>query len=391
MFLKIKDLDLYNKRVLIRLDLNVPIKNNIILSDKRIIYSLYTIKYVINKGAKVILCSHLGRPIEGYYDNNFSLFPIAERLKKLLNINVILNNNYLTKDIDFNYINNKNIILLENVRFNKGESINDLNLSKRYSELCDIFIMDAFASSHRIHSSTYGICKFVDICCLGFLFKKEIKFLSKVLLNPKRPLVSIIGGAKVSTKFKILKSLAKISDNLIVGGGISNTFLASKYNIRKSLYEKDYVNLSKKLVNKYKNIPLPIDCRVGKSFSELSKSYLRNLNNICENEEIMDLGDNTCKLYYNIIKNSKTILWNGPVGVFEFLNFRKGTKYISKAIVDSKAFVVAGGGDTISAIELFNIEKYISYISTGGGAFLKFIEKRTLPILELLKKKYKKN
>ncbi len=391
MFLKKYKKNLFNKRVLVRLDLNVPIKNGIILSDTRIKSSLCTIKFLINSGSKVILCSHLGRPKEGVYDENFSLFPICKRLEELLNIKVLLIKDYLLKNINFNIINSNNILLLENVRFNKGESKNDINLSKKYSNLCDIFVMDAFATSHRINSSTYGICNFVKLCLLGFLFEKEIKFLSKILIKPKRPLVSIVGGAKISTKFKVLNSLANISDNLIVGGGISNTFLASKYYIGNSLYDKNFVNLSKNLISKYKNIPLPIDCRVGKNFSELSKSYCKDLNDISINEEIMDIGDKTIKLFCKIIINAKTILWNGPVGVFEFLNFRKGTKYIIKAIIKSKAFVVAGGGDTISCIELFNIGKYISYISTGGGAFLYYIERKTLPILELLSKKYNKN
>ncbi len=386
MFLNKKKLNLFNKRVLVRLDLNVPINNGIILSDVRIKSSLCTINYLINKGAKVILCSHLGRPKEGIYDEKLSLFPVCERLNKLLNVNVIFIKNYLYEEINFDIINNKNIILLENVRFNKGESKNSINLSKKYSKLCDIFVMDAFATSHRINSSTYGICSFVKKFYLGLLFKKEIDFLSKILIKPKRPLVSIVGGAKISTKFKVLDSLAKISDYLIVGGGISNTFLASKYNIGNSLYEKNFINLAKKLMFKYKNIILPIDCRVGDDFSELSKSYCKNLNNIKFNEEIMDIGDKSLKLYYDIIIKAKTILWNGPVGVFEFLNFRKGTEYVSKAIFNSKAFIVAGGGDTISCIELFNIKKNISYISTGGGAFLYYIEKKTLPILKLLNK-----
>ncbi len=385
MLLNMKDVDLFNKKVLIRLDLNVPIKNNCILSNKRIILSIPTIKEAIKKGSKIILASHLGRPKEGYYDSKYTLLPIAKEIENILNIPVKLIRNYLYNNINFNFYNNE-IILLENVRFNKGECKNDLNLSKEYSKLCDVFIMDAFASAHRIHSSIYGICSFCKISCIGLLFDSEIKSLSKIISNPKRPLVSIVGGAKISTKFNFLNTLSNISDYLIVGGGISNTFIATKYNVGKSLYEPNYINLANKLINKYNNIPFPLDCRVGKEFSELSKSYNKELNNISYNEEIMDLGDKTIELFYNIIIKAKTILWNGPLGVFEFLNFRKGTKIISKAIVDSNAFIIAGGGDTISAIELFNIEDKISYISTGGGAFLNFIENKSLPIFDVLQK-----
>ncbi len=385
MLLNVKNLDMYNKRVLIRLDLNVPIKNKIILSKARIISSIPTIKLVINKGAKIILTSHLGRPKEGIFNENFSLLPICKELENILNIPIKLIKNYVYKrdlNLDILYKDYK-IIMLENVRFNKGECENNKCLSKFYSSLCDIFIMDAFATAHRKHSSTYGICKYCKISCIGLLFKKEIKFLSKIISNPKRPMVSIVGGCKISTKFNILNSLAKISDYLIVGGGISNTFIAINHNVGKSLYEPNFISLAKNLINKY-NIPLPLDCRVGKNFSELSKSYVKKLNDISYNDEIMDLGDLTINYYCNIILKAKTILWNGPVGVFEFPNFRKGTEKISKAIIKSNAFVVAGGGDTISAIELFNIKDKISYISTGGGAFLKFIEKKTLPILSIL-------
>ncbi len=383
MLLDIEKLDMLNKRVLIRLDLNVPIKNGVILSNARIIASIPTIKLVINKGANVILTSHLGRPKEGIYNNNFSLLPICKELENILNINIKFIKNYFgNNNLNLNKINEK-IIMLENVRFNKGECKNSKFLSKYYSTLCDIFIMDAFATSHRKHSSTYGICKYCKISCIGLLFKKEINFLSKIMSNPKRPMVSIVGGCKISTKFNFLNSLAKISDSLIVGGGISNTFIAIDYNIGKSLYEPNYINLARKLRDKY-NIPLPLDCRVGKNFSELSKSYVKKLNDISYDDEIMDLGDLTINLFYNIILKANTILWNGPVGVFEFPNFRKGTEKISKAIVKSNAFVVAGGGDTISAIELFGIKDKISYISTGGGAFLKFIEDKTLPILNIL-------
>ncbi len=386
---KIQDLNLFDKKVLIRADLNVPINNRKIISYVRIESSLDTIKYAIDKGAYVILTSHLGRPIEGKYDKNFSLRPIVNYLKKKLKNNIILVKNYLNKD-NLIFKSKNDILVLENVRFNKGEISNSDNLSKKYAKLCDIFVMDAFATSHRKNSSTYGIIKFANISCIGILFNSEIKALSKIISNPLRPMVSIVGGAKISTKFNLLNSLSKISDNLIVGGGISNTFISVKNNVGKSLYEKSYKEIAKSLLNKYNNIIVPIDCRVAKgNISKFSKSYVKDVDKINNDEEIMDFGDKTIKLISKIIINAKTILWNGPVGVFEFKNFRKGTESISKFILKSNAYIVAGGGDTISAIELFNIKNNISYISTGGGAFLKFIECKELPVINILKKKNK--
>ncbi len=381
----IKKLDLLNKIILVRLDLNVPIKNGIIISKARIISSIPTIRFLIKKGAKkLILTSHLGRPKEGIYDSNYSLLPICKELEKNLNLHIKFIKNYFNNYDKLNLNNiNERIIMLENVRFNKGECNNCNLLSKYYSSLCDIFVMDAFATSHRKHSSTYGICKYCKISCLGLLFNKEIKSLYKIINKPKRPMISIVGGSKISTKFNVLNSLAKVSDYLIVGGGICNTFISINYNVGKSLYEPKFINLAKKLKNKYNNILFPLDCRVGKEFSELSESYNKKLKDISYDEEIMDLGDLTIDYFCKIILKAKTILWNGPVGVFEFPNFRKGTKKISDAIIKSNAFIVAGGGDTIAAIELFNIKDKISYISTGGGAFLKFIENKTLPILDI--------
>ncbi len=385
--LTIKDVNLFNKKVLVRLDLNVPINNGKIISDRRIKLSLPTIEYILNKGGYVIICSHLGRPTNSKYNKKYSLLPIVKYIKKSLNTNVLLIKNYLhKKNIDFH--SKKDILVLENVRFNKGEIYNDLKLSKKYAEFCDIFVMDAFATAHRKHSSTYGIIKYAKLSCIGLLFCSEIKNLSKIIINPIRPLVSIVGGSKISTKFSFLNSLAKVSDTLIVGGGISNTFISIDNKVGKSLYEPSYINLAKKLRNKY-NIPIPIDCRVGKNFSKNSLSYVKNVNNISNNEEIMDIGDKTSILFYNIISKAKTILWNGPVGVFEFPNFRKGTKIIIDSIIKSKAFIVAGGGDTIFAIEFFNAINYISYISTGGGAFLNYIKDKNLPVISILKKKYK--
>ncbi len=383
--LTIKDVDILNKKVMIRLDFNVPIDNGVILSDKRIKSSLPTIKYALSRGAIVILVTHLGRPIEGIYDKKYSLLPIVNYLEKELNISIKFISNYLDKKINFSNYKNK-IFMLENVRFNIGETKNDKSLSRKYADMCDIFVMDAFATAHRMHSSTYGIINFAAISCIGLLFNSEIKALSNIISTPNRPLVSIVGGAKISTKFNVLNYLGCISDTLIVGGGISNTFISINNNVGKSLHEFSYVKKAKKLLNKY-NIFLPVDCRVGKKFSKNAKSYLRNVNNISSCEEIMDFGDKTINLMYDILIKAKTILWNGPVGVFEFLNFRKGTKCICEVIKKNKPFCVIGGGDTISAVEYFGVSKQISYISTGGGSFLKFLEGKELPVISALKNK----
>ncbi len=386
-FIKIQDLDLFKKKVFVRLDLNVPIKNNNITSDKRIVASLPTIKYCLSKGAKVILVSHLGRPIEGKYDEKYSLLIIIDKLNKYLNTSIRLVKDYLVNDKLF-LNDNENLVMLENVRFNIGEVSNDDMLAKKYASLCDIVVMDAFATAHRMHASTYGIIKYSSVSCIGFLFFSEIKALSTVMLNPERPMVSIVGGSKVSSKFNILKFLSKVSDFIIVGGGIANTFISIDNNVGKSLHEPNYKYLAKKLRDKY-NIPIPIDCRVGIEFSEKSQSYLKNLNNILDNEEIMDLGDKTAYFFASIILKAKTILWNGPLGVFEFPNFRKGTTIIAEAVVKSNAFSVVGGGDTIAILEKLNITNKISYISTGGGAFLEFIEGKKLPVISILEKKFK--
>ncbi len=382
--LNIKNINIFNKKVLLRLDLNVPIKNKVIMSYKRIELSLPTIKYVIKKGGYLIILSHLGRPIEGKYDKNFSLLPIVKYLRKKINISIKLVNNYL--DIDNLKLKYKNkILVLENVRFNIGETKNCNILSKKYAKLCDIFVMDAFATAHRKHSSTYGIIKYAPISCIGILFLKEIKILSKLISNPCRPLISIVGGSKISTKFNILNNLAKKSDTLIVGGGISNTFISIDNEVGKSLYEPSYINKAKKLRNKY-NIPVPIDCRVTKKISKSSNSYIKNVNNISSNEEIVDFGNETIKYLYKILVKAKTILWNGPVGIFEYPNYRKGTEMIVKAILKSNAFSIVGGGDTILALELFGISDKISYISSGGGSFLEFIQGNKLPVISILKK-----
>jgi len=359
----------------------------VIQSDARILAALPTIEIAIEKKAKIIILSHLGRPKEGCYTKKYSLFPIFEYLKKKLKkTKIYFSDNHLKKV----EINSGEILILENVRFNVGELKNDENLSKEYANLCDIFVMDAFGSAHRMQSSTYGIGKFVKIACAGPLLISEINNLKKALKNPKRPMVAIVGGAKVSTKFNVLNKLAAISDTIIVGGGIANTFLAIDNKIGKSLHEPKFILKAKKLRDKYNNIVIPIDSRVGKNFSHKEKCTIKLSSNIEKNEEIMDLGDKTIKKIIKILKKSKTILWNGPVGVFEFPNFRKGTEMIAKAIAENNGFSIAGGGDTLSVIDMFQIKDKISYISTGGGAFLEFIEGKKLPAMKMLEENFHK-
>ncbi|QJC30332.1 phosphoglycerate kinase [Enterobacteriaceae endosymbiont of Neohaemonia nigricornis] len=378
----ILDIEIQNKVVFIRSDFNVPIDSQgKIISDIRIKLSLPTIKYALYHGAKIIIASHLGRPVEGEYNNKLSLKNIAVHLSNLLNHPVILKKKYLD-GISFK---KNEIILLENIRFNIGEKANDITLSKKYAALCDVFVMDAFATAHRKHASTYGIISFVQQSCAGLLLINELINLKKFLYKPKKPIISIIGGAKISTKFSLLNKLSKMSDKVIVGGGIANTILATKYNIGSSLYEKNAMLLAKDVMTKCKNIILPVDFRVGINFSNTSPVYIRNTNNILYNEKIMDIGDQSIQIIINILNKASTILWNGPVGVFEFQKFCEGTKNIAKTIAKNHAFSIVGGGDTLAAIELFNVFNNISYISTGGGSFLKFIENNTLVVIEKLK------
>ncbi|MCW5196360.1 phosphoglycerate kinase [Buchnera aphidicola (Pemphigus obesinymphae)] len=381
--INLSDLDISNKRVLIRLDLNVPIKNNIIESESRILAALPTIEFALKKNAKVIIMSHLGRPKYEKYEKKLSLFPIYEYLKKKIkHTKVNFSNNYLSGV----NINAGELLILENVRFNPGEKNNNISLSKKYANLCDIFVMDAFGTSHRIESSTYGIAEFAPIACAGPLLKSELKILSQALKNPQRPLIAIVGGAKVSTKFNILNSLTKIADTIIVGGGIANTFIAADYSVGKSLHEPEFINQAK-ILKENNNIIIPVDSRVGTHFSKNSPVTIKKINEIKKNEEIMDFGDQTIKNMIHILKKAKTILWNGPVGVFEFPNFRKGTQMLAMTIANSNAFSIAGGGDTLSVIDMFNIKKNISYVSTGGGAFLQFLEGNTLPTVKILQQR----
>ena len=378
--LKMTDLDLSGKRVLIRQDLNVPIKNGEVRSDKRIIASLPSILYAINAGAKVMITSHLGRPNAGEFDKNFSLEPVANHLSELLGQPVKLESNWL----DGVEIEAGEVILFENVRFNVGEKENDEALSKKMAALCDICVQDAFGTAHRAHASTYGVAKYAPIACAGPLLISELEALGQALDNPKRPLVAIVGGSKVSTKLTVLDALSKIVDQLVVGGGIANTFIAAQgHGVGQSLCEHDLIPTAKALMDKC-DIPIPKDVVCGKEFSEFANAETKSSTNVASDDMIFDLGPKSIDVLCEILQNAGTILWNGPVGVFEFNQFSKGTERIANSIAESEAFSIAGGGDTIAAIDKFKIENKISYISTGGGAFLEFLEGKQLPVVEIL-------
>ena len=384
--IKMTDLDLAGKRVFIRADLNVPVKDGKVTSDARIRASLPTIELALKQGAKVMVTSHLGRPTEGEYNEEFSLLPVVNYLKDKLSNPVRLAKDYLN-GVD---VAAGELVVLENVRFNKGEKKDDEALSKKYAALCDVFVMDAFGTAHRAQASTHGIGKFADVACAGPLLAAELDALGKALKEPARPMVAIVGGSKVSTKLTVLDSLSKIADQLIVGGGIANTFVAAQgHNVGKSLYEADLVDEAKRLLTTC-DIPVPTDVRVATEFSETAAATLKSVSDVKEDEQILDIGDASAQQLAEILKNAKTILWNGPVGVFEFPNFRKGTEIVANAIADSEAFSIAGGGDTLAAIDLFGISDKISYISTGGGAFLEFVEGKVLPAVAMLEERAKK-
>jgi phosphoglycerate kinase len=383
--IRMQDLDLKGKRLFIRSDLNVPVKNGKVTSDARIKASLPTIEEAIKKGAKVMVTSHIGRPTEGEYNPEFSLQPVVDYLKEHVSFPVRLVKDYLD-GVD---VKEGELVVLENVRFNVGEGKDDETLSKKYAALCDIYVMDAFGTAHRAQASTHGAGKFAPVACAGPLLAAELDALGKALDNPARPMVAIVAGSKVSTKLTVLDSLSKIADQIIVGGGIANTFIAAEgYNVGKSLYEADLIPEAKKLMANCE-IPVPTDVRVATEFSETATATEKSVKDVKENEQILDLGDKSAEVLADIIKNAKTILWNGPVGVFEFPNFRRGTEIVAKAIADSEGFSIAGGGDTLAAIDLFGIEDKISYISTGGGAFLEFVEGKKLPAVAMLEERAK--
>ncbi|KAE9535158.1 phosphoglycerate kinase [Ursidibacter arcticus] len=383
---KMADLDLAGKRLFIRADLNVPVKDGKVTSDARIRATIPTLKLALQKGAKVMVTSHLGRPTEGVFEEANSLQPVVDYLNEALDVPVRLVRDYL----DGVEVNENEIVVLENVRINKGEKKNDPELAKKYAALCDVFVMDAFGTAHRAEGSTYGVAEYAPVACAGPLLAAELDALGKALKEPQRPMLAIVGGSKVSTKLTVLDSLSKIADQLIVGGGIANTFIAAEgHNVGNSLCEVDLIPEAQRL-SKTTSIPVPVDVRVGTEFSETASATHKAVNEVVEGESIFDIGDKSAEELAEIIRNAKTILWNGPVGVFEFPNFRKGTEVVANAIAEATAngaFSIAGGGDTLAAIDLFGIADKISYISTGGGAFLEFVEGKVLPAVEILEKR----
>ena len=381
---KMTSLDLRGKRVLIREDLNVPVKDGKITSDARIKASLPTIEMALKAGAKVMVMSHLGRPEEGVFSEENSLKPVAEYLANALGRDVPLLKDYL----DGNFaLEDGDIVLFENVRFNKGEKKNSEELAKQYASLCDIFVMDAFGTAHRAEGSTYGVAQHAPVACAGPLLAAELDALGKALDKPARPMVAIVAGSKVSTKLDVLNALSEVCDQLIVGGGIANTFLAAAgKNVGKSLCEHDLIDTAKALMAKV-NIPMPTDVVVAKEFAESAEATIKSVDEVADGEMILDIGPETAQLFAEILKNSCTILWNGPVGVFEFDQFGNGTKVMAQAIAESDAFSIAGGGDTLAAIDKYGVESQITYISTGGGAFLEFVEGKKLPAVAVLEER----
>jgi len=386
--IKMTDLDLAGKRVLIRQDLNVPVKDGKVTSDARIRASLPTIELALKAGAKVMIMSHLGRPTEGEYADEFSLAPVANHLGGLLGKDVKLVKDYLN-GVE---LADGDVAILENVRFNTGEKKNAEVLAKRYAALCDVFVMDAFGTAHRAQGSTYGAAQFAPVACAGPLLAGELDALGKALDNPARPLVAIVGGSKVSTKLTVLESLSKVVDQLIVGGGIANTFVAAAgHNVGKSLYEADLIDTCKRLSadaqSRGGDIPVPVDVVCGKAFSETAAATLMGVSEVADDDMIFDIGPETSEQLAEIIKGAGTIVWNGPVGVFEFDQFGDGTKALSMAIAESSAFSIAGGGDTLAAVDKYKIADKVSYISTGGGAFLEFLEGKKLPAVAILEER----
>jgi phosphoglycerate kinase len=384
-YLRMENLELAAKRVLIREDLNVPVSAGRVTSDARIRAALPTIRTALEMGAAVMIMSHLGRPVEGQYDPQFSLQPVADRLAELLGRSVRLQKDWLG-GVD---VAPGDVVLCENVRFNRGEKSNDETLARTMAGLCDVFVMDAFGTAHRAQASTEGITRYAPVACAGPLLAGELDALAKGLRNPARPMLAIVGGSKVSTKLTVLDSLLDKVDELIVGGGIANTFIAaSGHNVGQSLYEPDLIHNAQLLIQKAHasggSIPIPKDVVVAKAFSDEAEPLVRNVNEVADDEMILDIGPLTAVEYSEIIAGAGTIIWNGPVGVFEFRNFAAGTRAMAEAIERSSAYSIAGGGDTLAAIDQFGVTDDISYISTGGGAFLEFVEGKTLPAVAAL-------
>lgn len=382
--LKMSELDLRGKRVLIREDLNVPVKNGEVTSDARIRASLPTIKLALEAGAKVMIMSHLGRPTEGEYNEEFSLLPVANHLGQLLNREVPLIKEWLEGGFD---VAEGELVLLENVRFNVGEKKDNEALSKQMAALCDVYVMDAFGTAHRAQASTHGVAKFAPVACAGPLLAGELDALGKALDKPTRPLAAIVGGSKVSTKLEVLTALSDSVDQLIVGGGIANTFLAAAGKpVGKSLCEHDLIPVAQALMEKA-SIPLPVDVVVATEFSETAEATIKLVDDVDEDDMILDIGPQSAQQLATLLKDAGTIIWNGPVGVFEFDQFGEGTKTLSLAIADNQGFSIAGGGDTLAAVDKYDIADKVSYISTGGGAFLEFVEGKVLPAVAALEAK----
>ena len=385
----VRDIDLKGKRVLIRVDFNVPVSDGIIQSDARIQAAYSTIDHVREQGGSVMLMSHFGRPIEGEYDEAYSLAPVAAHLSEHYKIEVPLIKNWLSQSHEFEP---GQIVLCENVRFNLGEKTNDDGLARTMAEICDVFVNDAFGTAHRAQASTVGVAKYAPVACAGILMLDELKALENCFRAPKRPLVAIVGGAKVSTKFKVLSSLKERVDQLIVGGGIANTFLAATgHPVGQSLYEPDWVDEAKSLIQStYEDggmIPLPTDVVVGKSFSKDAEAHTKEVSSVESDDMIFDVGPQSCRKICDLIKDAGTVIWNGPLGVFEFENFSEGTRLLAEAIEQTSAYTLAGGGDTLCAAAQFNMIDSLDYISTGGGAFLEYLEGKVLPAVEVLEKR----
>ena len=384
-FLRMTDLDLKGKRLLIREDLNVPVKDGKVTSDARIRASLPTIRHALEAGARVMLMSHLGRPEEGVFDESASLQPVADHLGELLGREVPLVRDWL-EGVE---VAEGDLVLCENVRFNKGEKKDDEALSQKMAALCDIFVMDAFGTAHRAQASTHGVGKFAPVACAGPLLAAELDALGLALKSPEKPLVAIVGGAKVSTKLEVLESLADRVDQLVVGGGIANTFLAAAGKpVGKSLCEHDLIPAAKRIAEKV-HIPLPVDVVVAKTFSADAEAVTKPVDEVEDDDLILDVGPKTAHVFSALMKEARTIVWNGPVGVFEFDQFAGGTRELAEAIAESDAFSIAGGGDTLAAVDKYGIAEQVSYISTGGGAFLEFLEGKTLPAVAMLEARAK--
>lgn len=376
------ELSLAGLTVLIREDLNVPISDGAIVSDARILAAVATIEQALSEGAGVLVMSHLGRPREGKFEAGYTLAPVAKRLQELLGKEVPL-----LSDLNGAKVKPGSVALLENVRFLTGEKANSDELAQRFARLCDVFVMDAFATAHRAHASTHGVAKFAGVACAGPLLSRELAALEQALRQPAVPMVAIVGGAKVSTKLEVLHVLADMAEHIIVGGGIANTFIAAAgYSVGQSLFEPDLVGVARAIAAKV-DIPLPVDVMVGKRLAADEIAVLKTLEDIEPDDMIMDVGPETGRRFAALVMDAATILWNGPLGVFEFDQFGEGTRVLAEAIAASDGFSIAGGGDTLAAIEKYGIQKGISYLSTGGGAFLEFVQGKSLPAVAILEER----